>query len=807
MRRCWIQLMGVLLGWMSLTVCPSSASAREVVVEELLISLYNKPVTGFRMILDRSERLVANQIREYVEISDPTRPFQYERSIIYENIRYRPVSADHDLSLYFMLKNIQGQFTELTAVVMYDYRRSISTREFPEMALRLKIDLAKLVRKTSGDVARFDDLVFDDVTLAKLEANPYTPDLPVQLPTSGNFKREEVERGGVYLPQNPFKRENVPLSGAGSITNDTAVQRLAARIQQLEAQTEEIRNTERNLRNEHAGLQRQYDILLAKVKAIKRLQDSVALLNQRMESLVNQSYVADDISVSNETATEMDELEQENEQLKRQNTSLEAEADSLRAIVRKHNVQLTHLAADSKAAVEQIAQAGDENKKLIDSLNEEVRAAVRNADAASAELARQKKETEALQAASYSSSPSHFSATDSVKSLMLQLRAAERQAFEASATKDALEIAHAGLLTKDQELRKTYADLSSRSTELSEAQMARSTLQKSLAEAQWKLEENARARTAMQLEIDRYKQQNQSLQADLAAKDALGRKLSAENGTLNDSVSKVLLQKSVLEREFQAIETSLLKQIRTSDSLHSQLLTTAMLRENELMRSISTLKGRVDSLAHMRVPESQQASFLKEQRSILDQREKDMSVRELTAKDKEKLLAQREYALLKRESEAADQEARFRNLEDRERRIQLLEQQLNAREGISPADLNSVVQVKEGYIVESGERIPVFVVESSMGYKTVQRQIVGYMLSRDELFDDRFPELLYRAASLAELDSEAVEMKVRIESSGSGSRLQISFLLTGGEYLGENQRQAGNSAAKQLIIKMLRYKF
>jgi chromosome segregation ATPase len=626
------------------------------------------------------------------------------------------------------------------------------------------------------------------------------------LPTQGQFKREEVEKGGVYLPQDPFKPDNAPSSGTKSVTNDAAVQRLSAKIQQLEAQGEEIKNAERNLRNEHATLQRQYDILLAKVSAIKRLQDSVALLNQRMESLVNQSYVADDISVSNETATEMVELERENEQLKLQNASLVAEADSLSAIVQKHKEQLARLASDSKAAAEQIARLRDENKKSIDSLNEEIRAARGTADTAKAELASQEKETEALQSTVGSPSSGHVSATDSVKSLMRRLSAAERQAFEASAMKDALGRTQAELLTQGQELRKTHADLSARSTELAEERMATSNLQKSLAEAQWKLGEDANVKTAMQQEMDRYQQQNRSLQADLNAEDALAEKLTAENKTLKDSVAKVLLQKSVLERDLEARERSLLQQIQTGDSLHSQL-TTAMLHEKDLRRSVSTLQGRVDSLARIRVPESQQAGFLKEQRSILDQREKDLSARELAVKDKEKLLSQREYALLKRESEAADQEARFRNLEDRERRIQLLEQQLNAREGISPADLNSVVQVKEGYIVESGERVPVFVVESSMGYKTVQRQIVGYMLSRDELFDDRFPELLYRAASLAELDSEAVEMKVRIESNGSGSRLQISFLLAGGEYLGGIQHHAGDAAAKQLIIKMLRYKF
>src|SRR5687767_6997849 len=106
MRMNWKHCAGMLVVMLCMVEGYARGIGKEVEVEELSISLYNKPVTGFRLTLDRSERFVANQIIAHVAEVEQTNPFQYERSIIYENIRYSPIAEDRDLSLYFLLKSI-----------------------------------------------------------------------------------------------------------------------------------------------------------------------------------------------------------------------------------------------------------------------------------------------------------------------------------------------------------------------------------------------------------------------------------------------------------------------------------------------------------------------------------------------------------------------------------------------------------------------------------------------------------------------------------------------------------------------------
>jgi chromosome segregation ATPase len=907
----WKHCAGMLIGMLCMLGAYGKGIGKEVEVEELSISLYNKPVTGFRLTLDRSERFVANQIIAHVASVEQANPFQYERSIIYENIRYSPIAQDRDLSLYFLLKSIQGQFTELTWVVMYDYRRSVNTREFPELAMKLKIDLAKLVRQTSGDVVRYGDMLMDDTMLAKLETNPDPEDSAKPQPTATHFKEEEVENEGVLLRRDPFKPEAKSNDASRNSTPDTTLQRLNARIQSLEAREQEWMTTERNLRNEQASLQRQHDILLAKVKETKRLQDSVNMLNERVEALIGHSYVADDVSVSNETAAELAHLEKENRRLTRQQEILGAENDSLHKVAAAYSEQLNRLTAGGKTNAAQIAELDTENKNLrqalqeykarealglsgqgdgakatavvdslldllaaaqvknatlreesetmnrnlgrlkedndylngkkmqleeritsleaenrtlrqgnaeviasmpdenlIDSLKGEIRTARRTAGTAEAELTQIKADMEALQkekdnqerqlvaaqteqkalqalitaleaggTASRTiqpTNPEDGNRADSLLLLRQKLRLAEARAEDAGAYKDALIKVQTDLQARDRELRKAQYDLTTRTNELAEANKTKTALQKSLQEAEARLADGANSRTASQQEADRLKQENRSLNGDLeAANQALDR-ANVENKALSDSLQAGLAA--------------------------------AGNREKDLRRSVALLQGRVDSLARIRVPEGEQARFLKEQRAKLDQLEKDLDAREMATSDKEKLMSQRESVLQKREDELAAQEGRFKDLEERERRVLLLEQQLNARESGGTIDANTPIQVREGRVVEFGNHVPVFIVEMPLNYKAAQRQVVGYMLSRDELIDERFPELVFRAANLTELDAGPVEVKARIDSRGAGTILQISFRLSDGEYLGGEKYRERTALAKQLISKMLRYK-
>ncbi len=927
--------------------------SKEVAVEELSISLYNKPVTGFRFTLERSERFVANQVIAHVAAVEPTPPFQYERSIIYENIRYAPIADERDLSLYFLLKSIQGQFTELTVVVMYDYRRSINSREFPELATKLKIDIAKLIKETSGDVARFGDLLMDDGTIAKLEKPekvPVAKDSGIQPSVAEHFKSEEVENESVLLRKDPFKNDNKQpnedkkTSEAKTQVQDTTLQRLNARIQALEARESQLIAEAETQRIEQASLQRKHDILASKVKETKRLQDSVTMLNERVEALIGQSYVADDVSISNETASEMANLEKEAKRLNRLNAKLESENDSLLGVAIRYSEQLTRLSAGGKSTAEQMAKLSSENEglrielqeyktklamglgegqglagtaaadslldllsqaqvknialreeaevrernlgrlkedndylngkkmqleeritsleaenrnlregnaavvatlpneNLIDSLNGEIRTARRAAGTAKSELTQTQTEMAALQkskdeqerrlvaaeseqkkllakiaalesgnaVAKTNPEPAVENATnkamaDSILILKQQLQRAQATAKEATASKEALTKAQTDLQNKDRDLRKAQTDLASRNLELSEAVKAKSALQKSLSDAEARLAENSSSRSATQQEVDRLKQENKNLGNNLAAKEQLLTKANADNKMLSDSAIAMRVQRSALRKELNTNERALRTQTSARDSLQ-KLLNTVGQRESELRRGIATLQSKVDSLAKVRVPEGEQVRFLREQRAKLDQQEKDLAARDVATADKEKLLSQRESVLQRKEADYANKESRFKDLEERERRVQLLEQQLNSREGVSLVDNNTPILIRDGRVLEYGNQVPVFIIESPLATNLIERQAVGYFLSRAELYDDRFPDLQYRAAKLADLDAGPIEVKIRIDARGAGSILQISFRLEDGEYIGGDKYPERTATAKQLISKMLRYK-
>ncbi len=907
--------------------------SKEVQLEEVSISLYNKPVTGFRLVLDRSERFVANQIIEHVAAADNASPFQFERSIIYENIRYEPIAEDRDISLYYLLKSIQGQFTEVTLVVMYDYRRAVSTREFPALALKLKIDLAKLVRHVTGDVLASGDIVYDDATLAQLVADPKPKTTPDPQPMEEHFRQEEVDNNAVLLRKDPFKPD---AADALQGTTDTTVQRLLVQIAKMQLREQALLKTEQELRNEQSSLERKQEVLMAKVKDNKALKDSIVLLNQRVEALLGQAYVADDVSISNETAMRLKELEGENNALKRKLKITNTENDSLQKVANNYGEQLNRLAAGGKTTAEQLNDLSVENKRLrrdveeyqtrlamsggtntataadslldllakaqlqnetmrqdmerenrnlgrikqendelgskkmqleerlatlesenrtlragnaatlaqmpdehlVDSLNGEIRTARRSAGVSKAELAQVRADMEALQqqkdleerrlvaaenaqkslqtridaliaagngeSGNAARNTNNSLLNDSLILLRQQLNRAEARAAEASATQDLLTKAQAQLQTKDRELRAAQTSLQEKNDALAETQKTKNSLQKALADANAKLAETQNSKGASQEELARLQQENRSLNGNLSTANQQLGKTTAENKTLNDSIAAIRQQRSSLRKDIETRDRNYRLQTQQRDSLRSQLAL-ASNRENDLKRSIDALESRVDSLARVRVPEGEQARYLKEQRAKLDQQQKDLDARDNATIDKEKLIAQKEAVMARQEADLAVREDRFRNFEEREKRLQMLEQQLNAREGIAPVDA-SPIQVREGRVVEFGGQVPVFIVESPLGIKAVQRQIVGYMLSRDELLDNQFPEILYRTAHLGELDSEPVELKVRIDTKASGTIMQISIRLTTGDYIGSERYRERNDAVKQLISKMLRYK-
>ncbi len=928
------------LGMICLLFSGNFALGRDVELEELSISLYSKPVTGFRLVLDRSERFVSNQIIAHVGAEDPTPAFQYQRSIIFENIRYNPISEDKEISLYFLLKSLQGQYTELTLVAMYDYRQSISSREFPALAHNLKIDLARLVRKTTGDIMRSGDILYDDAMLAKMKAIPDPiEDSANDQPKVAHYKEEEVDNASVLILNDPFKTDSEKSPEARSQnSDDSTIVRLKQRIEALQKREKDLLATERTLRNDQANMQRQQEILLAKVKNNRALRDSVVMLNQRVEALLGQNYLSDDVSVSSETAHELALLEKENKRLIRTQASLDSENDSLRKVVKVYGEQLGRLASGGKTTAEEMSRISEENKTLqselqaykarealasegasaetadsllqvlaeaniknaslkqdleritrdngrlsedndflsgkkmqleerivsldaenrslrdgtalintppdnhqVDSLNAAIRTERRIAASIKSELTKVKKDLATTKAesernaadlinaqqtrkdlesriaqleaqgnvtptpvAKVKADVSNSALRDSVLLLKQQLSLADNRIYELSRGQQALSDAQEQLQIKDLSLRKLKVEYESINNQLYDNQKRNESLQASLNSTRKQLNDYQKARTGSKQEANLLQQQLNSLQAEHKSQEELLNHAIAENAALNDSLHANNIAKSNLRNEIKNREKRLSKQAAQQDSLKIRLAK-VRIQESGHRKTIASLEARIDSLSQQQMPAGDQQKFIRDQWAKLQKWEKDLDARDQTTQDREKLLKQREQVYNKNDAELAAREERVKGLEAKEARLNLLEQQLKASEGVESVE-TARQNVREGRVVEFGTQVAVFITESPLSPKNVQKQVITYMLSRDELYDDQFPDLVYRNTQLAEVDTEPVEMKIRIDSKGSGSILQISFKLTTGEYLGIENYRERIEPSKQLIAKMLRYK-
>ncbi len=645
---------------------PPQILAQNVLLEEVLISLYNRPVTGYRVLLDRNHKFVQEQVLAHVSAHDASPPFRFGQNIIYENMRYRPISEARDLSMYYMVRDLEGYFTELTLVVMYDYRRSVNSRDFPVLSLRVQADIAYLVRRINGDILRSQHLVFDDKTLFNIKNKISTLAEPerksvrsegVPIGSQGNlveqFQEEEVENEGVLLKGDPFSKGHVSKIEASVEANhiedqipdkglekaqengtNPEVQHLRARIVELEVSNDQLNDRISRMEKDHAVMKRKEELLENKLAESREVWDSIAVLNRRVEEMTGHYYLADDFSISNESALQLQELEQNARRNEKQLQILALKKDSLQSL----NLELQELLA-----------------KTGNSARERAR-----------EIRRLKKENK----------------------LLLE--------------------------------KQTQANY-----------------QEARLEAEARFEAEAR-------------------------------------------LDKVVKEQALCNRERNLLETE-----------------------------ITILQTKIDSMETAAVPNIDQGSFVREQWARLQSWEKDLNSRSKSVEDKEKLLQQREKYIEEQGGLLSNREEQLKGLEEREKELKALEQMLKASKGTGPSsnDLGSF-KVKDGRVMEFGNMIHVFVVDTDLSYKNAQRRIVAYMLNRNELLNEQFPNLVFTGATISELSSDPVDVQVRIDPrSATSCTIQVSFKTSAGVYIGAYKDRDQTEAARQLVAQMIRFQF
>lgn len=863
----------VILGSMT-----SQAWAKEVKMEEVSVSLYNRPATGYRVLLDRNTKVVRDQILSYISVQEQSPPFKFEQTLIYENIRYQPISVARDLSLYFMVHDLEGHFTELTLVVMYDYKRSVSTRDFPALSLKVQAELARLVRRVTGDVLRSDRLVFDDQTLANLDAS-FKPELETS-PLVENFQEEEVENNGILLRGDPFAATPPrPLTQESTSSSDPLAQngpgngevkKLKARILELELREKQLLSDKSRLKGDQVILERKQELILEKLKENQRAWDSVAVLNVRVEEMMGHYYLADDFSVSSETALQMQELEKSARKNGLLLQALKLENDSLQAGSLELQELLTNTSLKSRDKAKEIRQLERANKSLQKQngkLAEDLRIAkARSGDQGSGAvdslLASVNAQKNRLSDTEHELSNAKIKAAD----LQDQLNAAERQQARLEGRLGELETVNRSLTKENNNLLTTLAEGGTVKSPPPPNRDSLNLLLQEVAQLKTRLKNNAATTGNSQLEselqlkdqalrqsrsklsnaqkaLKTSEDQNTSLQRRLSKAISEKEKAESQVAALNQEEELNSRKKRQLSNQLrqiqsdlataQATEIKLLDSIaqqreianqlrlrirqetlasnKLKDSMDSLELLLAQ-RDQETARyrqQVDQLENAVDSLSKITIPGDDQGAFIREQWVKLQDWENRLQDRDSEIADKEKLFSQRASYFAEQEAALKTREAKLTDLEAREERLKTLEQSIKAaNQTVSATNNPGSFRVRDGKVMEFGETVPVFIADTDLDYQTAQRRVVAYMLQRNELLNEQFPDIFFAGATLPELSPDPVEIRIRIDSRGSrGSTIQISFKLQSGNFIGPSADRNLAEVARQLVARMIRFNF
>ncbi len=119
--------------------------------------VYDKAVEGFELLLPLSAGVLRESLVAHLQAN--TSPSSiFEDLVLCEQVRYAPISVWQPISLIFLLEPASPHTARLRVAALIDYKTSITPRQFPDLALRLLLDLDLLVRNATGQSLDFDAL-------------------------------------------------------------------------------------------------------------------------------------------------------------------------------------------------------------------------------------------------------------------------------------------------------------------------------------------------------------------------------------------------------------------------------------------------------------------------------------------------------------------------------------------------------------------------------------------------------------------------------------------------------------------------
>ncbi|MEL7530134.1 MAG: hypothetical protein AAFN10_02440 [Bacteroidota bacterium] len=142
-----------ILSLLSVQLCMAGV----VPVREVRLKVFEKDVTGYRINIAIAKEDLRAGIQRYFA-AYPLSPVRMQEGLIYENFEYPPITSAKPITLFYMLTEQEGIFTELTLVGLYTYQQDISVHSFPDLTLRMLLDLSEMVQGLTGDPIDFNAL-------------------------------------------------------------------------------------------------------------------------------------------------------------------------------------------------------------------------------------------------------------------------------------------------------------------------------------------------------------------------------------------------------------------------------------------------------------------------------------------------------------------------------------------------------------------------------------------------------------------------------------------------------------------------
>ena len=839
---------------------------KEIVIKEVRLSLYSKPVNGYRFTLDKTSRFVSTQIIKHVS-AIAGKPYQFEKTIIFEHVLYPPITTRNEVTLYYILRSLPGNSTEVTMVAMNDYKSSINTKDYPDLSLKLLYDLSTLVNQISGDKLLFEGMVIDggdvEQIAAAVEQRKANDD---ENPLVEGYKEEEVEHTEVLIKKDPFENPT-----AGNEEDNTIMTSLNKKLNELKKKEEELAAREAEV-DEQIKTIEALEVKIARIENERKdIKDSLEVTRKRLNASVALDMAGDEISVSNIDKKRIEDLEGQLVTSKSQVEAYKSRSDSIMAKTAQLDQNIAQINAE-KARIENDLRESRSENALLKADYLILKAKVSNGTAMSesgetfskigdpglkaentslkAEVASLKQrisDREAEQRADTAAKLSDFgdrdsvyarisSMKDSIKMLKTSLADFSSGAGTQSQLQKELDAQKLKTQQKDDDLSQTTLVLQEKNAELietknklAESQQLNEELQNKLKGSLASLKNVESSSGGMldkmedyQMEMQKVKNNLEQVQIDLDQSARMVQVLRDSSFQARKKYAEEKRKNGLLATQNSNNEQNLLELQAELKEKDSQAIT--------WRDKANLLESRLDSMnSEQSRPLSDQENYLRDQRSRLDQTAKDLEKWKKEMDDREKLLSQRESTTDQRLTEAQSLEKRYKDVVSRENKLKALEQKIKQMGGdpgsatiptveTSPTPPASVPtdnfadsQIRGGFspatAMEIGREVPVFSFVSELTYKKTQRQIVGYMNKLGQLYDDKYPNLVYSNVLATELGSDRWDIRFRLEARGTGTAVRVSFKGEDGNFTDLDDSNDKSIKIKQFLNRMFSYRF